>query len=292
MARLFVLSALVLSTATSLAAQQQAPLTRANWALADRYTNDALQPMVYTASVNARFIGKSDSLWYQWKDRDGTRFMLVVPALRSKTPLFDHKKLAAALTAGGRPYDANSLPFTNIDVPRKRPSQVQVSDRQHTLRVGHALGAADRKKLTRQELVRERAELAQQGGGGRGGRGGGGGGGGGRVARRRRGLPQLLTGQHGVRLRADHNLYLVEVKGDTTPVKLSSDGVRNYSFGSRDTTTQNQQQQTGGRTGSAADEEQQGGGGGGSRDPRVRAQVTWSPDSKAFVASRAPTRAA
>ncbi|MGH7462125.1 MAG: hypothetical protein ACREMA_14030, partial [Longimicrobiales bacterium] len=113
MLRVIVASALVVGTITS-AAAQQTPVTRANWAQADRYTNEALQPMVYTTSLNTRFIGKSDSLWYQWRDSKGTRFMLVVPGSRTKVPLFDHARLAAALTAGGRPYDAHNLPFGNL----------------------------------------------------------------------------------------------------------------------------------------------------------------------------------
>src|SRR5215207_3236663 len=103
MTRLMVVSALLVTSFASAAAQQQ-PVSRANWALADRYTNDALQPVIFTTTVAPRFIGKSDSLWYYFKDRNGGRFMLVVPGTRAKQALFDQKKLAAQLTAGGRPY--------------------------------------------------------------------------------------------------------------------------------------------------------------------------------------------
>src|SRR6187402_872592 len=97
------LALLIASVAPVLAQDTRA--NHANWALADRFTNDALQPMIYTGNVQARFIGKSDSLYYYFKDRNGARFSLVVPATRAKQPLFDHKALAAALTAAGRPYD-------------------------------------------------------------------------------------------------------------------------------------------------------------------------------------------
>jgi len=79
----------------------------------------------------------------------------------------------------------------------------------------------------------------------------------------------------------DHNLYLVE-KGKTDTVKISTDGEKNRTFGFRDTTqvqdTTQQEDQGGGRGGAA------------NRDPRVRAQVTWSPDSKAFSITRQDQR--
>ena len=74
------------------------------------------------------------------------------------------------------------------------------------------------------------------------------------------------------------------MKGDTTPKKLSNDGVRYYSFGSRDGDgNQNQQQQLD----DDDDQENQAR----NRDPRVRANVIWSPDSKAFVVQRSDSRA-
>src|SRR5688572_8069238 len=117
MARLLVVSALLVGTFAASAPAQQSPVSKANWALADRYTNDALQPVVYTTTATPRFIGKSDSLWYYFKDAQGARFMLVVPGTRTKQALFDHKKLAAQLTAGGKPYVAGALPFTSVRFP-------------------------------------------------------------------------------------------------------------------------------------------------------------------------------
>ena len=79
----------------------------------------------------------------------------------------------------------------------------------------------------------------------------------------------------------EHNLYLVE-KGKTDTVKISTDGEKNRSFGFRDTTevqdTTQQDNQGGGRGGAA------------NRDPRVRANATWSPDSKAFAIQRQDQR--
>ena len=95
---------------------QRAPEVKANWALANKFSQTATREIIYSSSVNARFINKTDSAWYQWKDRSGSRFMLVVPKTRTKQPLFDHSKLAADLTAlHRRPFVPHDLPFTTID---------------------------------------------------------------------------------------------------------------------------------------------------------------------------------
>ncbi|HSL72733.1 MAG TPA: DPP IV N-terminal domain-containing protein, partial [Longimicrobiales bacterium] len=271
--------AIMLFVAVNPAGAQQAREQRANWALADRYTNDALEPMVYTTNLAARFIGKSDSLYYYWKDRDGSRFTLVVPSTRIKQALFDHKALAAALTASGRPFVHNNLPFTTVrftDDHRRIVFLVDSTRFEWDLRASK-LSAPER--LTREQLTRER-QLQNEGLGGRGGGGGRGGrgGGGGQNVDFRAWSPDSTAYVYAM----EHNLYLVEAKGDTTPVKLTSDGIRDYSFGARDTTQNQQQQQQ-----DEEDQQDQGR----SRDPRVRAQVTWSPDSKGFAIMRSDQRA-
>jgi hypothetical protein len=71
---------------------------QANWPLAERFTTEALRPVLFTQSVTPRWIAGTDSLWYSWKDRNGTRFMLVVPRSRTRVPLFDHEQFAADLS--------------------------------------------------------------------------------------------------------------------------------------------------------------------------------------------------
>src|SRR5262245_45103150 len=70
-------------------------------------------------------------------------------------------------------------------------------------------------------------------------------------------------------------------KGKTYRTKMSSDGEKNHTSGCRDTT------QTDGTSGT------QGGGGRGgaqNRDSRVRPNVVWSTDSKAFAIKRCESR--
>jgi dipeptidyl aminopeptidase/acylaminoacyl peptidase len=64
----------------------------------------------------------------------------------------------------------------------------------------------------------------------------------------------------------DHNLYFVDVADEKNPVQLTKDGEKDYSFGNRD----------------EDDKEEDGK----KKDPRVRANVTWSPDSKTFFVQR------
>jgi dipeptidyl aminopeptidase/acylaminoacyl peptidase len=86
-----------------------------------------------------------------------------------------------------------------------------------------------------------------------------------------------------------HNLYVVNVATKDT-VQLSHDGAKYYSFGARDTLQEREQQELT-REGQQQDSEN---GRGGlpplSHDPRVRANVTWSPDSKAFAVTRMDQR--
>ena len=271
-------AALVALLLPVVAAAQQ---STANWALADKFSPDKLRPLVYTTTVNARFIGQSDSLWYNWKDHNGSAFYLVVPAVRTKKPLFDHERLAAQLSAQNRkPVDATNLPFTNLRFSEDHKAIIFMVD---SVRFEYGLGTQALRslgKLNREEMQRElRLQNEGQQQGGRGGGGGGGGGqfGGGANQDFRNYSPDSTAYVYAM----DHNLYLVEVKGDTTPVKLSSDGVRYYSFGSRDSTENQIENQ---------DDEQERQQGGRSRDPRVRAQVTWSPDSKAFAVQRSDSR--
>ena len=88
----------------------------------------------------------------------------------------------------------------------------------------------------------------------------------------------------------EHNLYVVKVATKDT-IQLTRDGAKNYSFGARDTLQEREQQELNQQQ--QQQDDQNGGGdqgGTGSRDPRVRANVTWSPDSKAFAVTRMDNR--
>jgi dipeptidyl aminopeptidase/acylaminoacyl peptidase len=270
-----------LAVAVPLAGQTREGAVRANWDLANKFGTESLNRINYTANLQPRWIGKTDSMWYNWKDHDGSRFMLVVPALKVKRPLFDHVKLAAQLaTLHKKPYDGHTLPFTAITwVKDHKRFRFNHDTGALASRYEWNLAAETLTKLGRPlpaDSVAPDEEREEGGGGGRGGGGGGRGGAGGPDFRNWSPDSTMFV------FARDHNLYLVEM-GRADTVKLSTDGERNRTFGFRDTTqTQDstEQQQQGGR----------GGRGGANRDPRVRANVTWAPDSRAFFITRQDQR--
>jgi hypothetical protein len=275
---LTLLSGTLLLSSSSAAQQNPTPREHANWELSDKFSSDALRGVIYSSSVNARFINKSDSAWYNWKDHKGSRFMLVVPATHTKRPLFDHVRFAADLSAlHHKAYDPTDLPFTTIDFDSTNGSvfKFRVDSTQYSFDLRTS-------KIT----SLGRAPRGPQGGRGGdfGGRGGGGGRAGGAGPQDFRNYSPDSTAFVFAR---EHNLYLVDVaKKDTT--QITTDGVKDYSYGARDTTQQQQQQQQ-------QQDEQEGdqgqqGGQARSRDPRVRANVTWSKDSKSFFVQRSDQR--
>jgi dipeptidyl-peptidase 4 len=281
MLRLVAPLALVMAFSTSSTAQSDARVVRANWQLADRFANDALRPALFSLTLTPRWIGETDSLWYSWRDRSGTRFVLAVPKARVKRPLFDHVQFAAELSVlHHKPYEAHELPLSNLRFAENGRSFRFVLD---SIRYEYDLAPARLQRLgrlTSEELARERAE-AQRGQGGRGGQGGGQFGGANQNAEFRNYSPDSTA----FVFARDHNLYIVEVaRGDT--VQITQDGERWYSFGARDTTQQQQRQRQEDDQEEEGDRQQQAR----SRDPRVRANVTWSPDSRAFSVTRTDSR--
>ncbi|MDE3217596.1 MAG: DPP IV N-terminal domain-containing protein, partial [Gemmatimonadota bacterium] len=251
-------------------AAQQARGNQANWALANKFTPEAMRPILYSETVAAHWIGKSDSMWYNWKDHTGSTFYLAVPALKLKRPLFDHARLAAALTAqSGHAYDAYNLPFTSVEFGKDHRTFGFNADSSHW---EWNLAA---ETLTRTgAATRERPAPA-----GRGGRGFGGFGFGGGDFRN-----YSPDSTHFVFAR-NFNLFIVDTATkDTT--QISFDGERKRSFGYRDTAMTQLNER--GRAGGAG----RGGANGGEDplDPRVRANVVWSRDSKAFAVLRQDQR--
>jgi len=266
-AKLLVLSLLLvqpLGFPSAAAAQERAREAgnQANWPLAERFSAEALRNAVYSTTLAARWIGETDSLWYSWKDARGTRFELVVPKTRTRRPLFDHTQFAADLSALARkPYEASALPMNALRFERDGRSFSFVLDSVKYVYDLATAALSSKGKLTRDQIAEERT--AAQGG----------------APTFRAFAPDSTV----FVFARDHNLYLVELKArlDTISqvdtVRITTDGVKDYSFGARDTTENRLQQDS-------ADNIR-------SRDPRVRASVVWSPDSRAFAITRNDARA-
>jgi dipeptidyl-peptidase-4 len=169
--------------------------TKANWALANRFSAAALRSITYTPGVQPRFLGQTDTMWYNWRDRNGSRFILFVPSPTggTKRPLFDPSKMAQQLTLiSKKPYDATNLPFQTLTFLKSHKAFRFTVD---TVRYEWDLATETLKGLGRTPRTPPPDEEKDVDGGG-GGRGGGRWWWGWRHAR----LPQLLARQHRVRL--------------------------------------------------------------------------------------------
>ncbi len=112
---LFVLA---LSSAPSAFAQPAAAgaLTAADYARAEKFLAATVNPLVTGGSVNAAWL-PDDRFTYRNATADGSEFVLVNPAKKTRVPAFDHAKLAATLsTAAGGTYDPKKLPFQTIEL--------------------------------------------------------------------------------------------------------------------------------------------------------------------------------
>ncbi len=256
---------------------QPVRVNRANWTLADRFSTANMRNLAFSISVAPRWLGETDSLFYNWRDRNGSTFWLVVPASRTKRPLFDHAKLAEELSLLHRkPYEPDKLPFTTLNFTKDHKRiRFQVDSTRYEWHLGtQTLTSLGR---WRRDSIAVDEEREQTGGGGGGGGQGAPGGG-----------PQewrnFSPDSTAFAFAREHQLFVVEVAtGDT--VQVSTDGEKDYSFGFRDTAAVNQQQQQ-----DDDDGENTRGGQERNRDPRVRANVSWSPDSRAFTVQRNDAR--
>jgi dipeptidyl aminopeptidase/acylaminoacyl peptidase len=116
-------SALILALAApQLRAQKPEPAAppAPNYDLAAQWTSQKVGKLVFDTSVTPRWLETSDRFWYAYQTREGRRFSIVDPVKRTKTPLFDHAKMAATLTSITRlPYDAQHLPFSSVRFVKK-----------------------------------------------------------------------------------------------------------------------------------------------------------------------------
>jgi dipeptidyl aminopeptidase/acylaminoacyl peptidase len=295
-------------------AMAQDHANKGNWQLAEKFSPANLRSRVFTNSVNPHWLGQSDSLCYDWKDHNGSTFYLVVPTTKTKKPLFDQVKLASQLSdLSHHAHDPQNLPFNSITFSKDRKTFTFSAD---SSRWEWDVATEALKRLGPANPGGGGARGRGAGGGGNGGapatppdtvntcggnvgggRAGGGGGGGGFGGGRGGDFRNYSPDSSMFAFARAHNLYLVKVATKDT-VQLTKDGVKYYSFGARDTLQELQQQDLNNQQQQQLQDDQQqqegggtgGGRGGINRDPRVRANVTWSPDSKAFTVTRMDQR--
>lgn len=120
----------VLLLAFPLAAQQPRQLTADDYARAERYLGATTAPLVGGTSVRPTWL-EGGRFWYRTTAPNGTSFILVDAARRTRAPAFDQARLAAALAAAsGAKVDGNQLPFQSFDLSKdSRKLSVMVQGR-------------------------------------------------------------------------------------------------------------------------------------------------------------------
>jgi dipeptidyl aminopeptidase/acylaminoacyl peptidase len=131
---LLALLAAAIAAAAALPGSAQAPraLTAADYARAEKMLAQATAPLVLGASVRPTWL-PDGRFWYLNNGAEGSEFVLVDPARRTRAPAFDHARIAAALSAAaGETYRANSLPFTSFEFVAAGGIAFDVGDRRFT----------------------------------------------------------------------------------------------------------------------------------------------------------------
>ena len=127
-----IVAASVCAAAGLLGMAQDKQLTAADYARAEKFMAYNVNPLVFHTVNAVTWIG-GDRFWFRDTGPDGVTYTLVDAAKHTQAPMFDHAKMASALTAAGKPgtpLDPHHLDLSTI-VYGETPNIVTV-----TLRAG------------------------------------------------------------------------------------------------------------------------------------------------------------
>lgn len=104
-------TAIALASALAASAQNGPVLTDKDYAHAESFLNYNTEPLIDHAVVQPNWL-PGDKFWFRDLDAHGSEFILVDPAKKTLSGVFDQAKLAAALSAAtGNHYEGLMLPF-------------------------------------------------------------------------------------------------------------------------------------------------------------------------------------
>ena len=107
------------------------PNERANISLANKFAPYKIKKMMYSTSIQPKWIEGSEGFWYEWKSSNGTDYFIVDPAKGTKSPIFNNDKIAAELTRITKdPWDGQHLPIKKIKFISKNILQFEVTSSQ------------------------------------------------------------------------------------------------------------------------------------------------------------------
>lgn len=93
---------------------QNAALTAKDYERAEKFMSYYTEPFIDAGTVRPNWL-PNDRFWYLSATAQQNTFMLVDPVKKTRTPAFDHQKLADALSgATGNKYEATKLPFQTL----------------------------------------------------------------------------------------------------------------------------------------------------------------------------------
>jgi dipeptidyl-peptidase 4 len=152
--------------------QHESARVTPNWELSERWSPAKIGKLLFDTGITPHWFDQSDRFWYSYQTTDGTRYWIMDPVKKSKTPLFDNAKVATQLTLlTGLPYDAQHLAIRNLKLIKNDTTlsfDVQVSK-------DAVIPNEEKKeeKVTDETNQEENQTQVQQGGRGQGRRGGG-----------------------------------------------------------------------------------------------------------------------
>ena len=110
-----VRGALALALVSSTTTLTQGQGAAADYQRAEKFLGDEIKKLVFDGQVTPQWIERSNRFWYVKEGPEGKAFLVVDPAKGSRTPAFDHERLAASVSRVlGTTYRANNLPFDAI----------------------------------------------------------------------------------------------------------------------------------------------------------------------------------
>ena len=120
MKRLLLIMVAALSC-LAISGQETSKVTKANYALAERFSAKKVNQMVFTTRVMPNWFRDGDRFWYEWKTSKGTAYYLVDPVKGTRSEIFDMEKLAMQITEQVRyPFDAAHIPIRNLKLKEDR----------------------------------------------------------------------------------------------------------------------------------------------------------------------------
>jgi dipeptidyl aminopeptidase/acylaminoacyl peptidase len=103
------------ATVSNAPASAGGKVTKANYELASKWMPSKSGKLIFDLAVTPHWLEDGDRFWYVYENASGRRFVLVDPARKAKSLVFDPVRMASALTvATGLPWDSQHLPMRTL----------------------------------------------------------------------------------------------------------------------------------------------------------------------------------